>query len=260
MRTRPSLLLAGLLVVLHLGLHLACRQPPEPPRGVDENPPVEDIVEETVEPAPESARVLVENDWLAVTEVRLAPGARLTLHRDGDRVVYAHTGQSLRFTPRSAPDRTSVRSFAAGEAGRVPSGALTVENTGPPEARFLTVTRSSQPSPVLAGRGPGLAGAVRSRELFRDRQIAVSALTLEAGASLSVPDAPLEVIQILGPGELRVETEGDETEGDETEIETGDSGGPITTGGGPVRIVAGRYRVTNPGRQPVRVVVFSFRS
>lgn len=251
MRTHSPRLLAGLLVVLQSGLHLACRQPPEPPRGVDENPPVEDIVAETVEPAPESARVLVENDWLAVTEVRLAPGARLTLHRDGDRVVYAHTGQSLRFTPRSAPDRPSVRSFAAGEVARVPSGALMVENTGPPEARCLTVTRSSQPAPALAGRGPGLAGAARSRELFRDRQIAVSALTLDAGASLSVADAPLEVIQVLGPGELQVETEG---------VDTGDQGGPISTGGGPARIVAGRYRVTNPGGQPVRVVVFSFRS
>ena len=244
MQMRSSALLLPHLVVLVLGFQLACRQPPEPPRGVDENPPVEDIVEETVAPAPESTRVLVETDRVAVTEVRLAPGARLTLHRGGDRVLYGHTGGSLRLSPTSQTGETTSASFRAGEVVRLPSGSLTVENAGAPEARFLVVTRSSEPPPLLAGAGEGLAGLAGARELFRDRGVAVHTLTLDTGGSLSVPDAPLEVIRVLGPGELRVEPAAAEW---------------ISSGTGPVHLVAGPYRVSNPGAQPVRLAVFRFR-
>jgi hypothetical protein len=232
--------IAGLLVGAG-----GCRRPPEPPRGVDENPPIEDISEQPVEHAPESVRVLAENDWLAVTETRLAPGARLTLHREGERVVYASTAYSLRFTPRSQPDRSTVRSFRAGEAARCPSGALTVENSGASEARFVIVTRSSQPAPVEAGEGPGLAGSGRARELFHDREVSVGSLTLAAGEAISVADGPLEVIQSLGPGGLRLETD--------------EAAGSIFPGTGPVYIVAGRYQVSDPGSRPVRLIAFGFR-
>lgn len=249
MRTLSPVLFLPVLVALVFGLHLACRQPPEPPRGVDENPPVEKIVEETVEPTPESARVWVENDWLAVIEVRLAPGARLTFHRDGARIAYAHTECSLSIPPRSEAEHPSVRSFRAGKAGRLPSGALTVENGGVAEARFVVVTRSSQPPPPGAGAGPGLAGATGARELFRDREVAVHALTLDAGGARSVSDAPLEWIQVLGPGELRIEAQ--ETPEPVSE--------PMSPGTGPVHVVAGAYRISNPGAQPVRLVVFRFQ-
>lgn len=234
----------ALLVALVLVAATACRRPPEPPRGVDENPPVEDIVEETVELAPESARVLIENDWLAVTEVSLAAGARLTFHRGGDRVLYGHTGGSLRFSSPSQTEPPSARSFRAGEAVRIPSGSLTVENAGAAETRFVVVTRSSEPPPPGTGAGAGLAAAARARELFRDPSVSVHALTLDAGGSLSVPDAPLEVIRVLGPGEVRIE-------GDER-------GEPFSPGTGTIHLVAGRYQVSNPGGQPVRLVVFRF--
>jgi hypothetical protein len=235
------LCLAGLLVGA-----TACRRPPEPPRGVDENPPIEDISEHPVEHPPESVRVLAENDLLAVTEARLAPGSRLTLHREGERVVYARTACSLRFTPRSQPDRSTVRSLRAGQAARCPSGALTVESSGASEARFVVVTRSSQPAPVEAGEGPGLAGSRGARELFRDREVSVGSLTLAAGGAISVADGPLEVIQSLGPGGLRLETD--------------EAAGSIDPGTGPVYIVAGRYRVSNPGSRPVRLIAFGFHS
>lgn len=244
MRTLAPVLLLSVLFSSVLGFHLACRQPPEPPRGVDENPPVEDIVEATVEPAPENARVLIENDWVAVTEVRLTPGARLTLHREGDRVLYGHTGGSLRLGSPSQTEPPSEEGFRAGQAIRIPSGSLTVENAGGPEARFVVVTRSSEPPPPQAGAGEGLAGAAGSRELFRDRVVTVHTLTLDAGGSLSVPAAPLEVIRVLGPGVLGVEP-----------LETAEWS---SSGTGAVHLVAGRYRVSNSGAQPVRLAVFRF--
>lgn len=242
MRIRGALVIG--LVVLTAA---ACRQPPEPPRGVEENPPVEDIVDETVELAPESARVLLENDWVAVSEVRLAPGARLTLHREGDRVAYAHTAYSLRWMPRDGrpPSRTDLR---AGEAGAHLSGALTVENVGTNLARFLLVTRSSQPLPQgpAGGAGQDRAGQERAgqgseshrRELFRGGGFAVYLATLAPGASHPSGSGKARVLYALGPGRLQL--------GADISLRPGEA--HWSPAGTPPRI--------NPGESPARFLVF----
>ena len=227
--------LFGLVVLLAAAP--ACRQPPEPLRGVDENPPVEDIVEETVELTPESARVLLENDWVAVSEVRLAPGARLTLHREGDRVAYAHTDHSLRWMPRDGrpPTRTD---FRAGEAGAHPSGALTVENVGTTPARFVLVTRSSQPLPQEPAERAGQEIESDRRELVHGGGFAVYLATLESGGSHPSRAGEARVLYALGPGRLQV--------GADISLQPGEA--HWSPAGGPLRI--------SPGESPARLLVF----
>lgn len=242
-RRFSALLLAGACLLLPT----ACRQAPPVPRGVDENPPVEDITEETFETAPETARVLLQTDWVTATEVVLPPGERVTFHRDGDRVAYAHNSHSLRFEPSSGSSGSATtRSFRAGQAARHPSGSLTVENAGESEARFVVVNRSSQPFPPGIGSGSGLAAADGARELLREGSgLAVHALTVESGGTLSTTNGPLQVLHGLGPGTLRVAGDNSLT-------------GAGTFGPGQAATLAGRSSVSNPGGQPAHVLVFTF--
>lgn len=204
---------------------------------MDEDPPVEDIVEEPVELGPESARVLLENDWVAVTEVRLAPGARLTLHREGDRVAYAHAAHSLQLTPRDGRSPSRV-DFRAGEAGAHPSGALTVENAGATPARFVLVTRSSQPLPGPPAGEVGAEPGGDRRELFRGGGFTVHLGTLEPGERRpSRPGVP-RVLYVLGPGRLQVAAD--------LSVQPGEAHWSP----------AGASLLSNPGESPVRFLVF----
>jgi len=241
------LILRRLLLVSCLLLPTACRQAPPAPRGVDENPPIEDITEETIETAPETARVLLQSDWVTATEVVLPPGGRVTFHREGERVAYAQNAHSLRFEPSSGSSGSpSTRSFRAGQAARHPSGALTAENVGDAEARFVVVNRSSQPLPPGTGTSQGVGQAAGGRELLReDSGLAVHVLTVEPGASLSAASGPLQVIHVLGPGSLQVTGEGPLT----------DAG---TVGPGQAVSLAGRSSVTTTGSPSSRVLVFTF--
>lgn len=239
-----GLILGRQLLASALLLSTACRQAPQPPRGVDENPPVEDIAVEAVETVEETARVLLQTDWVTATEVVLPPGGRVTLHRDGERVAYAHNAHSLRFEPSSGS--SSTRRFRSGAAVRHPSGALTVENVGDAEARFVVVNRSSQPLPPGIGNGPGIGNAAGGRELLReDSGLAVHALTVEPGASLSAADGPLQVLHVLGPGSLGITGEGPLTDA-------------RTVGPGQAVTLAGRSSVAASGGQSARVLVFTF--
>jgi|GEM_PF-5533269 len=233
----------------------ACRQPPEPPRGVDENPPVEDIVEETVEAAPETVRVLLQTDWLVVTEIHLAAGGEIALHREGERAVFAHNAHTLRLSPLSGEGSATSRSFRAGQAGLLPAGPLDLEAAGAREARLVVVNRSSQPLPPEAGAGPGLAGAAGARELLRDGPVRVSALTLDGGASHEIRDAPLEAVYVLGPGSLRISGGG--AARSNTASEPGASE-PVTLLPGQALGLVGRSTAANPGGAPTRLVVFRF--
>lgn len=261
-------LVQGLTLALVSSLFLSgCRQPPEPPRGVDENPPVEDVLNETVETAPETARVLLDTDWLVLTEVHLAPGAEIALHRDGERVAFAHNAHSLRLTPLSGggggTGAASSRSFPAGGAGTLPSGPLTVAAAGAGEARLVVVNRSSVPLPPAAGDGGGLAGVGNARELFqgdsRGSGARVSVLTLDGGGSHRIRNAPLEAIYVLGPGSLQLVPADAAGAADATDALAGaGAAGAERVGPGQARSVAGGYEVSNPGGTPTRLVVFQF--
>lgn len=195
------LLLGGLILVPTL---TGCApEPPPPPRVVDENPPVEDVLTEGGATGPETARNLLENTWVVVTEVHLVPGGELTLHRDGERVAYALVPHRLRLAPPGAATREV--SLAAGEATTLPSGPLQLDNPGPGSAGLVVVTRSAEPLPLDRAAGPRLeqVTAASTRALVTTPAMRVQEVELEVGHRVPRHGAGCRVIYALGPYDLR---------------------------------------------------------
>jgi hypothetical protein len=190
--------------------------PPAPEPGVDEGPPVEDIV--AVGPAapgeaPEAARLLLENVWVAVTEISLEPGGRLTFHRGGERIAYALEDHTLHFVPEAGAggggQRPSTAAFRTGQVGRHPSGAYTAENPGPGAARALVINRSSEPLPPQPAAGRSLAeiaeaAGARVEPLLDDPVFALARVRLPLGKRLPRQSCGPGVIYALGPGSLEI--------------------------------------------------------
>ena len=101
------------------------------------------IAQDVVKVAPESYKVLLENDRVRVLEYRLKPGQKEPMHSHPDYVVYALSSAKAKLT---LPDgKTIEREIKASEAVFLGAETHTVENVGTTEAHGLIIELKEPP-------------------------------------------------------------------------------------------------------------------
>jgi len=87
--------------------------------------------------APESYKVLLENDRVRVLEFRIKPGMKNAMHSHPDIIVYRFTSGKIKFT---LPDgKTFNRETKAGEVLFIEAETHTTENVGCTESHGLLI-------------------------------------------------------------------------------------------------------------------------
>jgi beta-alanine degradation protein BauB len=95
------------------------------------------MAQDVVKVAPESYKVLLENDRVRVLEYRLKPGAKEPMHSHPDYIVYAFSSGKAKFT---FPDgKTMEREIKAGKTMFIKTETHTVENVGTTTAHGLLI-------------------------------------------------------------------------------------------------------------------------
>lgn len=88
-------------------------------------------------PPPGALNVLLDNERVRVTEIKIKPGARLPLEGRAYQFVYMLTDGSLVFSP---PGKMPFElSLQAGEVSLLPSQSSGTENSGEREVRAVVV-------------------------------------------------------------------------------------------------------------------------
>jgi hypothetical protein len=104
-------------------------------------------------PSSEPAKSLLDNERMRVSEIRVAPGAKIGLPNRPDQFAYLLTDASLVFlTPGKTPYQLD---FKAGEATLLPAQSTEAENESDKEVRALLVEikGGSTAMAKAAGRG-----------------------------------------------------------------------------------------------------------
>jgi hypothetical protein len=117
-------------------------------------------------PAPATAeriKVLLDNDRVRVSEVRLQPGAKFELPTEANQFAYLITDATLEF---ARPGHTPYEfQFKAGEATLLPAQSTHAENRGDNEIRAVLVVLK----PVSHGKSAGKASGKSRRGKGRRR-------------------------------------------------------------------------------------------
>jgi len=95
------------------------------------------MAQDAVKVAPESYKVLLENDRVRVLEYRIKPGKKAAMHSHPDNLVYFLTPEKYKFT---FPDgKTIDREAKAGEVLFLEAETHAYENVGSTEAHGLLI-------------------------------------------------------------------------------------------------------------------------
>jgi hypothetical protein len=198
--------------------------------------------------APEMARTVFSNEWVAVARVELPPGEVVPPHVAGSRVVYPLTGGEL------ALDDDGMAEVVHAEPGEVlglQPGRLTISNVGDMPSDFLVVERTPVELPPEPEEIPVPDLAVdmehHGEVLLDDDNVMVSDLDLG-----QLEWAPLEsdlpyLVVALTPADL--DFEGPATDEEETVLLAGEA----------TWQPAGQQAVSNVGDGPTQVVAFAFK-
>jgi hypothetical protein len=104
-------------------------------------------------PAAERIKVLLDNDRVRVSEVRLQPGAKFELPSEANQFAYLVTDATLEF---ARPGHTPYEfQFKAGEATLLPAQSTHAENRGENEVRAVLVVLKSVSQGKSAGKASG---------------------------------------------------------------------------------------------------------
>lgn len=159
------------------------------------------VVEDIVVAAPEHARLLLENDHVAVMRFTLPPQAELPMHEGRARVVYSLSDYKLQY--RTEIDPPIVRDLRQGEAHWHSAGPHSVRNVGPITAEYVVVARKS-PNPT-PGVTSNLAALVpdQARVIFENEYAKVIEVTMAPGAKQPMHNAASRVVYSLTPAMIR---------------------------------------------------------
>jgi hypothetical protein len=96
------------------------------------------LAQTSVQPTPaERTKVLLDNDRVRVTELRLPPGAKFELPSEANQFAYLLTDATLEF---ARPGHTPYEfQFKAGEATLLPAQSTHAQNRGEAEVRAVLV-------------------------------------------------------------------------------------------------------------------------
>lgn len=95
------------------------------------------VTQDVVKVAPQSYKVLLENDRVRVLEYRLKPGGKEPMHSHPEYIVYALTSGKAKFT---LPDgKTIEREIKTGKVMYLKAETHAVENVGTTTAHGLLI-------------------------------------------------------------------------------------------------------------------------
>jgi quercetin dioxygenase-like cupin family protein len=105
------------------------------------------VLAQGMKPAGDVAKLLLDNPSVRVTEIELAPGAKLPTGTQQSRLMYMLTDGALVFTEEGKRPYEMI--FKTGEAVWVPAQARAAENSSDQDVRALIV-EVKQPAPQKA--------------------------------------------------------------------------------------------------------------
>ncbi|MCP5117855.1 MAG: hypothetical protein GY953_44110 [bacterium] len=211
---------------------------------VEEPAPPPTTAEDVSVEAPELAKRLIENDYIAVTRIELAPRQGLPKHKAKDRVVHTLGRYRLRYAPEDGSPK--ILDVNEGETTWRPAEVQTITNGGATKVLYLTIERK-QPYPEpenpsnLISVARGYAGSALNNEDVR-----VLEVSIRGKARIPNHDSSGRVICAMTPMKMRF-TEGSETV--EKEFAVGDVHWQE----------AGRHRAQSLSSEPARFLVIEFK-
>lgn len=152
--------------------------------------------------APETA-VLLENEHVRVSRVRLAPGSKLAAQEGGRRAVYSLSDYEIEFQPDGAvPER---RTWASGDVHFHDAGKYALANIGTTPAEFVVFERLAAPLPAgAASQGKDAADVMpeQAKLLAENPSFRVMQVSLEPGDAQPVHDGRVRVVYSLSDYEI----------------------------------------------------------
>lgn len=122
--------------------------------------------QDAVKVAPDTYRVLLNNDQVRVLETHLQPGSSSPMHSHPAHVIYGMSDSRVRFTN---PDGKSIdATIKAGETAWHEAESHSVKNIGTTEARALLIELKSAPYQTALARAGALLDFDRGRDDGRD--------------------------------------------------------------------------------------------
>jgi len=197
-------------------------------------------------PRPLQEKVLLQNEYVAVTQVTLKPGEKSPERTSGNRLIYSLTAYTLTYRWDS---RTAIEKRKTGDFHVHPSGAHAEENAGKTTASFLVAERTSVPLPPVEVTGVDMAKASPFNTTVRfDRELAkVFEVTLPPKDAVAMHFGLNRVVYALTPFELTVTTPDGKTV-----TEKGKKGSLSWH-------PAGIHAVENRSSSTIRFLVFGFK-
>jgi quercetin dioxygenase-like cupin family protein len=110
--------------------------------GCSEPVPVEEpaVIDDITQAAPESAKRLVENEWVTVTSFELKPRAELPMHDGKDRVVITLSRyRAVYGTPEGS---AGVKEYMENDINWYDAGMHEISNAGATTAKFISIERN----------------------------------------------------------------------------------------------------------------------
>jgi quercetin dioxygenase-like cupin family protein len=180
------------------------------------------VVEDIVKAAPDKVQVLLDNDWVLVTQFTLQPGDKLPMHKGGPRVIYSLSNYELKWQEGEAEAKSTH--WHEGDVHWHDALPHAVENIGTSEAKYLVVTRKEKPLPDASGydieQDASHMDSEHSRVLLDNEAMRVVAVELPPGAKQELHHGINRIIYSLNNYTILYGT--DKGEGGESTFAAGD--------------------------------------
>jgi quercetin dioxygenase-like cupin family protein len=160
----------------------------------------------------DAARIILENEYIRVTRVSLAPGEGLPSHSGERRTVYALSDYTTSWTGEG--EDGAVKNWSTGDVHFHEAGDHSLMNTGPSEATFLVFERLAEGLPETETRAvmDAAAESPETSELLAENDVfRVLRIDLAPGEAQPMHDGRPRVIYSLSDYEIEWREAGEAT-------------------------------------------------
>lgn len=196
----PALLLLG------LALLSACRT--EKKEAPDTDAEME--MTTTVEPV-----VLLENDYVRVAHITLAPGEGQAPHDGGMRLIYTLSDYTIDW--QQGGEDLGKKSWVRGDVHTHKAGSHAAQNTGDSKAEWIVFERKTAALPTCEGlsleKDVSAVGGEAVEVVFEDEHFRVIEVALDPGEALPMHDGVNRVIYALSDYAINYRTDATEAAG-----------------------------------------------
>jgi quercetin dioxygenase-like cupin family protein len=196
---------------------------------------------------PDNTRLIYENEFIRVLNVMLEPGQAQPLHMGGNRLIYALSEYTIRYTQ---PEDITEMNWNRGGVHWHEKGMHAVENIGETTVEYLVIERKDTDLPVVDSPHPDIDEALAetglAMEMFENAHARVCRIAIPPGESTPAHVSPHRLVYSLSDYTIRFTSE--ETGVVENEFSEGDMHWHP----------AGMHTVENIGQTEAVYMVFSF--